>query len=122
MFAHLANEQVLPVKQILFCGTMVPTLLPVRPGLHSMDAGLLWVCHCHCLRRMDGETLTRTCMDFTLHGYHQIALKPGGALILATHNDVDEHVGLVAEASAVSAVSVSRETHMPRRQGYTVTC
>ena len=27
---------------------MVPTLLPVRPGLHSMDAGLLWVCHCHC--------------------------------------------------------------------------
>ena len=40
VFAHLANEQVLPVKQILFCGAMVPTLLPVRPGLHSMDAGL----------------------------------------------------------------------------------
>ena len=34
-------EQASPVKQILFCGAMVPTLLPVRPGLHSMDAGLL---------------------------------------------------------------------------------
>ena len=41
VFAHLANEQVLPLKQILFCGAMVPTLLPVRPGLHSMDVGLL---------------------------------------------------------------------------------
>ena len=41
VFAHLANEQVLPVKQILFSGVMTPTLLPVRPGLHSIDAGLL---------------------------------------------------------------------------------
>ena len=41
VFAHLANEQALPVKQILFCGAMVPTLLPVRPGPHSIDAGLL---------------------------------------------------------------------------------
>ena len=27
---------------------MTPTLLPVRPGLHSTDVGLLGVCHCHC--------------------------------------------------------------------------
>ena len=39
--AHLANEQAVPAKQILFCGAMAPTLLPVRPGLHSMDVGLL---------------------------------------------------------------------------------
>ena len=39
--AHLANEQVTSVKQILFCGVMTPTLLPVRPGLHSTDVGLL---------------------------------------------------------------------------------
>ena len=39
--AHLANVQALPVKQILFCGAMVPTLLPVRPGPHLIDAGLL---------------------------------------------------------------------------------
>ena len=38
--AHLANEQVTSVKQILFCGVMTPTLLPVRPGLHSTDVGL----------------------------------------------------------------------------------
>ena len=29
------------VKQILFSGVMTPTLLPVRPGLHSTDVGLL---------------------------------------------------------------------------------
>ena len=46
--AHLANEQATSVKQILFCGVMTPTLLPVRPGLHSTDVGLLGVCHCHC--------------------------------------------------------------------------
>ena len=39
--AHLANEQATSVKQILFCGDMTPTLLPVRPGLHSTDVGLL---------------------------------------------------------------------------------
>ena len=39
--AHLANVQVTSVKQILFCGVMTPTLLPVRPGLHSTDVGLL---------------------------------------------------------------------------------
>ena len=38
--AHLANEQVTSVKQILFCGVMTPTLLPVRPGLHLTDVGL----------------------------------------------------------------------------------
>ena len=27
---------------------MVPTLLPVRPGPHLIDVGLLRVCHCHC--------------------------------------------------------------------------
>ena len=37
----LANEQASSVKQILFCGAMVPTLLPVRPGPHLIDAGLL---------------------------------------------------------------------------------
>ena len=39
--AYLANEQVTSVKQILFSGVMTPTLLPVRPGLHSTDVGLL---------------------------------------------------------------------------------
>ena len=39
--ALLANEQATPAKQILFCGAMVPTLLPVRPGLHLTDVGLL---------------------------------------------------------------------------------
>ena len=39
--AHLANEQVTSVKQILLSGVMTPTLLPVRPGLHSTDVGLL---------------------------------------------------------------------------------
>ena len=39
--AHLANEQATSAKQILFCGVMTLTLLPVRPGLHSMDVGLL---------------------------------------------------------------------------------
>ena len=28
---------------------MTPKLLPVRPGLHSTDVGLLGVCHCHPL-------------------------------------------------------------------------
>ena len=46
--AHLANEQVTSVKQILFLWGHDPTLLLVRPGLHSTDVGLLWVCHCHC--------------------------------------------------------------------------
>ena len=41
VLAHLANEQVSSVKQILFSGVMTPTLLPVRPGLHSTDVGLL---------------------------------------------------------------------------------
>ena len=30
-----------PVRQILFRGAMVPTLLPVRPGPHLIDVGLL---------------------------------------------------------------------------------
>ena len=41
LLAHLANEQATPAKQILFRGVMTPTLLPVRPGLHSTDVGLL---------------------------------------------------------------------------------
>ena len=43
----LPIEQASPVRQILFCGAMVPTLLPVRPGPHLTNVGLLWVCHCH---------------------------------------------------------------------------
>ena len=39
--AHLANKQITSVKQILFCGIVTPTLLPVRPGLQSTDVGLL---------------------------------------------------------------------------------
>ena len=39
--AHLANEQASSAKQILFRGVMTPTLLLVRPGLHSTDVGLL---------------------------------------------------------------------------------
>ena len=41
VLAHLANEQASSEKQILFRGVMTPTLLPVRPGLHSTDVGLL---------------------------------------------------------------------------------
>ena len=41
VLAHLANEQASSVKQFLFRGVMTPTLLPVRPGLHSTDVGLL---------------------------------------------------------------------------------
>ena len=41
VFAHLAKEQASPVRQILFRGAMVPTLLPVRLGPHLTDAGLL---------------------------------------------------------------------------------
>ena len=36
-------------NRFFFRGVMTPTLLPVRPGLHSTDVGLLGVCHCHCL-------------------------------------------------------------------------
>ena len=50
--AHLAKEQVSTAQQILFRGVMTPTLLPVRPGLHLTDVGLLWVCHCHCHSRL----------------------------------------------------------------------
>ena len=37
-------------NRFFFRGVMTPTLLPVRPGLHSTDVGLLGVCHCHCQR------------------------------------------------------------------------
>ena len=48
-FVHtLPKEQASSVQQILFRGVMTPTLLPVRPGLHLTDVGLLGVCHCHC--------------------------------------------------------------------------
>ena len=48
-FVHtLPKEQASSAQQILFCGVMTSTLLPVRPGLHLTDVGLLWVCHCHC--------------------------------------------------------------------------
>ena len=35
-------------NRLFFRGVMTPTLLPVRPGLHSTDVGLLSVCQCHC--------------------------------------------------------------------------
>ena len=41
VLAHLAKEQASPVRQILFCGAMAPTLLPVRPGPHLTVVGLL---------------------------------------------------------------------------------
>ena len=41
-FVHtLPKEQASTVQQILFRGVMTPTLLPVRPGLHLTDVGLL---------------------------------------------------------------------------------
>ena len=41
-FVHtLPKEQASTVQKILFRGVMTPSLLPVRPGLHSMDVGLL---------------------------------------------------------------------------------
>ena len=41
-FVHtLPKEQASPAQQIPFCGVMTPTLLPVRPGLHVTDVGLL---------------------------------------------------------------------------------
>ena len=36
----LPKEQASTVPQILFRGVMTPSLLPVRPGLHSTDVGL----------------------------------------------------------------------------------
>ena len=41
-FVHtLPKEQASSAQQILFCGIMTPTLLPVRPGFHLTDVGLL---------------------------------------------------------------------------------
>ena len=41
-FVHtLPKEQASSAQQILFCGVMTPTLLPVRPVLHLTDVGLL---------------------------------------------------------------------------------
>ena len=41
-FVHtLPKVQASTVQQILFRGVMTPSLLPVRPGLHSTDVGLL---------------------------------------------------------------------------------
>ena len=37
----LPKEPASTVRQILFCGAMAPTLLPVRPGPHLTDVGLL---------------------------------------------------------------------------------
>ena len=34
-------------NRFFFRRVMTPALLPVRPGLHSTDVGLLRVCHCH---------------------------------------------------------------------------
>ena len=40
-FVHtLPKEQASTVQQILYRGVMTPSLLPVRPGLHSTDVGL----------------------------------------------------------------------------------
>ena len=55
-FVHtLPKEQASSAQQILFCGVMTPTLLPVRPGLLLTDVGLLWVCHCHCHCQIRGD-------------------------------------------------------------------
>ena len=41
-FVHtLPKEQASPAQLILFSGVMTPALLPVRPGLHLTDVGLL---------------------------------------------------------------------------------
>ena len=37
----LSKVQASTVQQIHFRGVMTPSLLPVRPGLHSTDVGLL---------------------------------------------------------------------------------
>ena len=42
LYLHTLPMSKLPsAQQILFRGVMTPTLLPVRPGLHSTDVGLL---------------------------------------------------------------------------------
>ena len=45
---NFPTEQASTAQQISFRGVMTPTLLLVRPGLHSTDVRLFWVCHCHC--------------------------------------------------------------------------
>jgi len=57
------------------------------------------------MRGMETEALTQLCVDFTLPGHPSIELKPGGADIALCRANVEEYVGLVCEASLVSAVA-----------------
>eukprot|EP00438_Fugacium_kawagutii_P021472 Skav234981 [mRNA] locus=scaffold122:178612:189765:+ [translate_table: standard] len=55
---------------------------------------------------MDGSSVEQLCLDFTLPGYPQIELKPGGASINVTGDNRAEYLRRVVEAvSLVEAVA-----------------
>jgi len=72
------------------------SLRAVDPELYSSLANI---------RDMDHSNVEQLCLDFTLPGYPQIELKPGGASITVTGSNRAEYLQRVVEVSLVEAVA-----------------
>jgi E3 ubiquitin-protein ligase TRIP12 len=57
------------------------------------------------MRTMDADSLEGLCVDFTLPGRPEIELKPGGAAIALTGENLEDYISRVAEVSLVTAVA-----------------
>ena len=59
--------------------------------------------------QLDGCEIEALCMDFTLPGYTDIALKDGGAEITVTAHNLKEYIDLVVQTSLVDGVKLQME-------------
>jgi len=63
----------------------------------------------HCsmarMRDMSSDDLASLCVDFTLPGHPDIELRPGGASVSLTKENLEEYIASVAEVTLVTAIA-----------------
>lgn len=87
----------------LFWRSVLNTAPFTRRSLHDVDPELS--ASMTRLQDMDREALGSLCVDFTLPGNPHIELRPGGADMTLSGDNLDDYVDRVAEVTLVTAVA-----------------